>query len=119
MQAEAILDRPMCCNVPPEPHVPAHWHAVTGFLQIDLRDPVRAREEFQRLIGASMKEPSFKCPKCGSSHFGRDIGKDCVPLDTVRCHGDIGGKGKGWPMCDWRGVWPPKEEEKSDDAASM
>ena len=55
------------------------------------------------LRGLKGHAPEFVCPKCGSTHFGRDTaGKPGAvrTLRTVRCHG------KG---CDWRGVWPNKQ----------
>ena len=43
---------------------------------------------------------NFKCPSCGSSHFGRDTAAapdgGVLVLDTVSCHGD---------GCKWNGVW--------------
>lgn len=55
----------------------------------------------------------FKCPKCGSEYFSRDI-RAGVALDTVRCNGE---SSAGPGRCDWRVVWPVGEssEESSND----
>ena len=45
---------------------------------------------------------NFKCPKCGSPYFGRDVAPDGTILPTVRCHGLGGDDG---PPCDWRGYY--------------
>lgn len=59
----------------------------------------------------------FKCPKCGSPYFGRDmvrLGREVVPLPTVRCHGSSSGPiiyGDDRGVCPWRGVWPVESKK--------
>lgn len=55
----------------------------------------------------------FKCPQCGGSHFGRDIGEvdgELRGLDTLRCHDEF------HKACDWHGVWDEKSEPKDLEA---
>lgn len=58
----------------------------------------------------------FKCPKCGSEYFSRDVIRTdnqngWVVRDTVRCNGE---SSAGPDRCDWRGAWPVKAERASD-----
>lgn len=60
----------------------------------------------------------FKCPKCGSPYFGRDMGLlngNVVALNTIKCHGSSSGPiiyGDHRGMCPWRGVWPVESKEE-------
>lgn len=46
----------------------------------------------------------FKCPKCGSPYFSRDVdikGEKVIVLKTVCCHG---------AACGWKGVFPGTDD---------
>lgn len=64
-----------------------------------------------------MNSETFKCPKCGSPYFGRDMAHGnagIMPLPTVKCHGSSSGPiiyGDYLGRCPWRGVWPVESKE--------
>jgi len=79
-----------------------------------MREVLRWMTELEREAKDGAEGKDFRCPKCGSPYFGRDVveGEDGKPmvLETVRCHGDSSGP-KIYGKCDWRGVWPPAASE--------
>lgn len=59
---------------------------------------------------SEMDKPYFQCPVCGSPFFGRN-----PDTGVTKCHGSSSGPiicGDHLGQCDWRGVWPEREEGK-------
>lgn len=61
-----------------------------------------ARVQFMKFV-LERYVPSFECPSCGGTHFGRDsrLSQSAIEiLPTVKCHDEFG---RG---CKWHDVWP-------------